>query len=366
LTIGAALVFIGLCSIASATMHEGFSAEVARQSVSLGVGCAVFFFFTYVDLSVFFRSANWLYLLTLLLLVSVLVMGTSVNGAQRWISLGALGRFQPSEAAKLLLVLWLSKYLAGPNNGRYGGGIIPNFKNFCLMYAALGVPSLLIMLQPDLGTAIVFVSVGTAMLWMSGFPWQWFASLAVLGGCMLPYVLHDYQRKRLMIFMDPELDPTGAGWNIIQAKIAIGSGGLWGKGWMLGSQNRLNFVPEHHTDFIFTVVGEEMGFVGGICVIVLLACLAFRAWQISKNASTSYDGLLAFGLGCLFFVHTFVNIGMTSGILPVVGIPLPFVSYGGTALIVDMAALGILTNIYRRQTAVMSKARELKASLFPA
>ena len=357
---GAVLVVIGMFSIASATLQDSVSTEVVRQAVSLGVGCFVFFFFTYVDLSVFFRNANWLYLLTLLLLVSVLAAGTSVNGAQRWISLGPIGRFQPSEAAKLLLVLWLSKYLAGPNNGRYGGGIIPNFKNFFLMYAALGVPSLLIMMQPDLGTAIVFVSVGTAMLWISGFPWQWFAALIALGGSLLPYALHDYQRERLMIFMDPELDPTGAGWNIIQAKIAIGSGGFWGKGWLLGSQNRLNFVPEHHTDFIFTVIGEEMGFVGGICIIVLLFGIVFKAWQISKKASTSYDSLLAFGIGCLFFVHTFVNIGMTCGILPVVGIPLPFVSYGGTALIVDMAALGILTNIYRRQTTVMSKARELK------
>ncbi len=341
------LVALGLCNITSATYHGEISMEIVRQAGSFVLGILFFLFFSFIDLKFFFRNVNLLYVILLALLVMVILGGVTVNGAKRWISLGGGWQFQPSEAAKLILVLWLSRYLAGSSDGRYGC-LEPNFRRFCLLYFMLGIPTLLIMKQPDLGTAIVFAFVGTAMMWVAGFDWRWFAWLFGMGAIALPHVLHEYQRQRIMVFLNPELDPTGAGWNIIQAKIAIGSGGFWGKGWMQGPQNRLNFVPEHHTDFIFTVIGEEMGWIGACCVIVLLACLIARAWQLASRSVSAYDSFLAFGIGVLFFIHTFVNIGMTSGILPVVGIPLPFISFGGTSLIVNMAALGILNNIARR------------------
>ncbi|MBQ7528944.1 rod shape-determining protein RodA [bacterium] len=347
------LLFLGLSNIVSATIVDSYSGEFVRQLASLACGCCVFALFSFVDLKIFFRNANWLFVATLILLASVLFVGTTVNGAQRWIDLGPLGSFQPSELAKLMLILWFSRYLAGSKDGRYGS-LKTSLRRFFLLYFTLAVPTILIMLQPDLGTAIVFIGVGTAMMWVSGFSWKWFSAVFLAGGLALPHFLHEYQRKRIMIFMNPDSDPTGAGWNIIQAKIAIGSGGFWGKGWMLGSQNRMNFVPEHHTDFIFTVVGEEMGFIGAFCIIVLLSCVVLRSWQLAKSSLSAYDSFLAFGLGTLFFMHTFINIGMTSGILPVVGIPLPFVSYGGTSLIVNMAALGILNNISQR-TAVLER-----------
>ncbi|MGM9991567.1 MAG: rod shape-determining protein RodA [Candidatus Bruticola sp.] len=341
------LVLLGLSNIASATFYNGISAEFLRQVFCFIVGIGAFVFFTFADMKVFFRNGNWLYVAILVLLVSVIICGVTVNGAKRWIDVPLLGRFQPSEVAKLLLVLCMSRYLSGAEDGRRPQDKLSlfGFGKLCLL---LGFPALLIMAQPDLGTAIVFSAVGGAMMWSAGYDWRWFVILACLGLAILPHVLHDYQRQRIMVFLNPEADPMGAGWNIIQAKIAIGSGGVWGKGWMEGTQNRLNFVPEHHTDFIFTVIGEEMGLVGGLCLILLLFCLIMRSWQLAEKSVNTYDSFLAFGIGTLFFIHAVGNLGMTSGILPVVGIPLPFVSYGGTSLIVNMAALGLLNNIYRR------------------
>ncbi len=341
------LVLLGLSNIASATFHGAISPEFVRQVGSLLVGLGIFLVFTFTDIKIFFRSGNWLYIAILILLFSVIVGGVTVNGAKRWIDVPLIGRFQPSEIAKLLLVLCMSRYLSGDKDGRYGKNQL-TFPYFCWLYFLLGIPTLLIVVQPDLGTAIVFAGVGSAMMWVAGYNWRWFACLFCSALAVLPYILHDYQRKRIMVFLNPEADPMGDGWNIIQAKIAIGSGGLWGKGWMEGTQNRLDFVPEHHTDFIFTVIGEEMGLVGAFCLILLLVCLIMRAWQLACQAESAYDSFLAFGIGTLFFVHAVGNIGMTSGVLPVVGIPLPFVSYGGTSLIVNMAALGLLNNIARR------------------
>lgn len=341
------LLLMGLGNIASATFYEGISQEFIRQVGSLVVGIGIFLFFTFADIKIFFRNGNWLYIAILILLFSVIVGGVTVNGARRWIEVPLIGRFQPSEVAKLLLVMCMSRYLSGNKDGRYKKEA-PTFIHFCWLYFLLGLPTLLIVAQPDLGTAIVFAGVGSAMMWVAGYDWRWFAGLFCSILFMLPHILHEYQRKRIMVFLNPEADPMGDGWNIIQAKIAIGSGGFWGKGWMEGTQNRLSFVPEHHTDFIFTVIGEEMGFIGSVCLILLLGCLIMRAWQLAYRAQSAYDSFLAFGIGTLFFVHTVGNIGMTSGLLPVVGIPLPLVSYGGTSLIVNMAALGLLNNIARR------------------
>lgn len=355
------LVALGLSNIASATFHNGISAEFIRQASSFAVGICVFIFFTFVDVKILFRNGNWLYIAILVLLFSVTVCGVTVNGAKRWIDVPLLGRFQPSEVAKLLLVLCMSRYLSGDKDGRYGKNKL-DFYHFCWLYLLLGVPTMLIMAQPDLGTAIVFAGVGSAMMWTAGYDWRWFTGLLCTGLAILPHVLHDYQRQRIMVFLNPEADPMGSGWNIIQAKIAIGSGGLWGKGWMEGTQNRLDFVPEHHTDFIFTVIGEEMGLVGGLCLILLLICLVMRAWQLAMQTESVYDSFLAFGIGTLFFIHSVGNIGMTSGILPVVGIPLPFVSYGGTSLIVNMAALGLLNNIARRMPSLEFSRQNNKAA----
>ena len=342
-----ALCILGLVNIDSATATQGISAETWRQMISMLVGVGVMLLVSRLDLLVFFRHSGWLYFLLLALLGSVALFGVTVNGAKRWIELGGGISFQPSEIAKLLLVFWMARQLTGGVEGS-SQGIKPTFHNFSLLYLLLGVPTLLIMLQPDLGTAIVFAGVGTAMMWCAGFNWRWFACL--IGGALalLPWGLHDYQRQRIMVFLAPESDPTGAGWNIIQSKIAIGAGGLWGQGWRLGTQNRLDFVPEHHTDFIFTVLGEEMGFIGFICLLLLLMGLIARAFTLAWRADNTYDAYSALGVGTLLALHAGVNLRTPRGPLPVARPPLPFISYGGTSLVVNFAALGILLNIARR------------------
>ena len=338
-----ALVYVGLLAIYSATLGDN-STEMIRQLQMVGLGAVVFLVCSFVDGSFWARKAVSLYIIVLALLGSVLVCGTVVNGAQRWVSLGPLGNFQPSEIAKLLLLLVMARFMAGENDGRFGQRA-PLVRKFIFALILVGIPLVLVLKQPDLGTAIVTGVVGMSIIALGNVPMWWVFGTAGAGMAVVPFILHDYQKQRIMTFLHPEDDLVGSGWNIVQAKIAIGSGGLWGKGLFLGTQNRLKFVPEHQTDFIFTVIGEELGLVGCLCVITLLAILVARAFQVAWDSKGAYSCMVAAGIAVFWAIHAIVNIGMTTGVLPVVGSPLPFVSFGGTALVTNCAALGILNNL---------------------
>ncbi len=276
-----------------------------------------------------------------LLLIAVAVMGQIGKGAQRWLDLG-LFRFQPSEFTKLSAPMMVAWYLSEHP-------LPPEAKQVGVAGALLLVPVLLIAKQPDLGTAILVASSGVAVLFFAGLSWSFMAGCAVVGISLLPvlwHFMHDYQKKRVLTFINPEADPMGAGYHIIQSKIAIGSGGVNGRGWLGSSQAELDFLPESSTDFIFAVFAEEFGLFGCVSLLLLYLMVIMRCLYIAVQAQNSYDRLLAGSLSFTFFVYVFVNIGMVIGVLPVVGVPLPLVSYGGTSMVTLMAGFGILMSIH--------------------
>ncbi|KTD00711.1 rod shape-determining protein rodA [Legionella geestiana] len=282
----------------------------------------------------------WIFATGFALLIAVMLMGKIGKGAQRWLDLGVF-RFQPSEIMKLAVPMMVSWYF-----DRHPGPMCT--KSLLIAGIILFLPALLIARQPDLGTAIMVASSGLCVVFMAGISIRLLvvtASLICLGAPLLWHVMHDYQKQRILMLLDPEQDPLGAGYHIIQSKIAIGSGGTFGKGWLEGSQSHLNFLPEHATDFIFAVSGEEFGFVGSLLLLFLIVLVALRGLYIAANAQTTFTRLLAASLSMSFFLSAFVNIGMVMGILPVVGIPLPLVSYGGTAMVTFLAGFGIIMSI---------------------
>lgn len=281
----------------------------------------------------------WIFALGLGLLIAVMIMGKIGKGAQRWLDLGFF-RFQPSEIMKLAVPMTLAWY--------FDRNPFPNLKSWCIALLMIGITALLIAKQPDLGTAIMVATGGLCVVFLAGINIQIVLLLTMLGAAMTPilwHFMHDYQKQRIYTLLNPEQDPLGTGYHIIQSKIAIGSGGTFGKGWLEGSQSHLNFLPEHATDFIFAVSGEELGFVGSSILILLVALISIRCLHIAKHAQTGFTRLLAGSLGMTFFLSAFVNIAMVMGILPVVGIPLPLVSYGGTAMVTFLAGFGILMSI---------------------
>jgi rod shape determining protein RodA len=278
----------------------------------------------------------------LLLLGAVLVVGRTSLGAQRWISLGPLGQFQPSEIAKLVIVITLAKHLTdrpGPYQSVWD--LVP-------FLGHVAVPMLLIFKQPDLGTALVYGAIFIGMLYASGARRRDLATLGAGAVILIPILwrfLKEYQRRRLLAFVHPSLDPLGSGYGIIQSKIAVGSGLEWGKGLFAGTQGVLRFVPEHHTDFIFSVIGEELGFVGAMVLLGLFLVWVYRGLRIAAVARDRFGALAAVGIVSMVSFHVFVNIGMTVGIMPITGIPLPFISYGGSALMTMVWATALLVNI---------------------
>ncbi|MFK5914544.1 MAG: rod shape-determining protein RodA [Woeseiaceae bacterium] len=285
--------------------------------------------------------APWMYGAGLLMLIAVLAVGEVGKGAQRWLNLGVF-RFQPSELMKIAVPLMTAWYLSeAPLPPRKGRLIIASI--------IVIVPTLLIAKQPDLGTAILIASSGIFVLFLAGLGWKLILSVLILMTASAPvfwnYLLHDYQRQRILTFINPETDPLGAGYHIIQSTIAIGSGGMYGKGWLNGTQSHLDFLPERSTDFIFAVFSEEFGFLGTLVLLSLYIVIISRGVIISVNAQDTFSRLVAGSLTLTFFVYVFVNIGMVSGILPVVGLPLPLISYGGTSMVTIMAAFGILMSI---------------------
>ncbi len=332
-----ALSALGLTMIYSATGPKG--GELVRQLRTLGLGAFLYIFFARVDYHVWARW-HWLgYASGLAAVGAVLAVGVTAKGATRWLDLGPLGTFQPSEPLKLLVMVSLARVLS-QNEGR------PPFWKPLFM---LALPVLAIMAQPDLGTALVLIGLTLILMYLAGIPLAWLLALITAGLLILPNILHDYQRERILVFLDPERDPTGSGWNLIQARLAVGSGQMWGTGVFEGVQKRLHFVPEQHTDFIFTVVGEELGLVGGLVLLSLYLYLVLQSLRTAARAPDRFGGLLAVGVGSLIGLHVIINIGMVIGLMPITGLPLPFLSYGGSALMTTMSALGLLTSVWIRR-----------------
>ena len=329
------LALLGMATLYAA-VHQGGIGLWQRQAMFWGVGFTVFFALCFLPLR-FLGLGSWpLYLLALILLALVPVIGDVQMGARRWLNLGFFN-LQPSEIMKWALMLVLASWFA-TREAR-------SMRDLGMALLLTLLPALLIARQPDLGTTLLLLFAMTAMLIGAGLPWRWFgmaAAAAVASVPLLWHFMHDYQRRRVLTLLDPQSDPFGAGYHVIQSKIAIGSGGIFGKGFMQGTQARLHFLPEQHTDFIFSVLAEEGGFVAVALLLGLYAILIVRILMISQRAYSRFASLVCIGVAAIFLLYITVNIGMVSGLLPVVGLPLPFISYGGSALVTLIAALGLV------------------------
>jgi len=315
--------------------------EFVHQVIYILIGLGVVLYFSFTD----YRSLGRLYGLTyigmLLLLLLVRVAGHRALGAQRWIYLGFF-ELQASEISKLLVIIVLARFL------HLRQPRIRSFSTFAVGLVLVAPPTLLILAQPDLGTAIVFLALFYGMSFMAGVPARYLLGSVVLAAAVLPVVighLQPYQQRRLVTFFNPGADPQGAGYNILQAKIAVGSGGLFGKGFLTGTQGQLGFVPSRVTDFIFAIFSEEWGFLGGTVLLALFTVVLLRVMRAAHLARDSFGSLLAFGVATMILLQVVVNVGMNLGVMPVVGIPLPFISYGGSSMLTNLAAIGIVQSI---------------------
>ena len=337
---------IGLASIYSATASDGFW-KLDRQIINMLGAAAVMLTVARTPPQTMMRYAVPLYVLGVVLLLAVALFGIVVNGSRRWISL-IFVRIQPSEIMKVAMPMMLAWYFHKHES-------VLRARHYATAALLLIVPVVFILKQPDLGTSLLIIAAGFFVIFFAGLPWKvMFALVAVLGAAlpMAWTLLHDYQRRRVMTLLDPTSDPLGAGYHIIQSTIAIGSGGTLGKGWLNGTQTHLEFIPEKHTDFIFAVFSEEWGLLGNGVLLILFTLLVGRGLMISAAAPTMFSRLLAGAVTLTLFIYAFVNMGMVSGILPVVGVPLPFISYGGTALITLMLGVGILMSIHTHRMLV--------------
>jgi len=333
-----AIAALGLL-VLYAAVYQGSHTLFYKQCLYWLLGLVIFFGICWVPLRNFALLAWPFYLLSLLSLALVPLIGDVHMGARRWLDLGVVS-FQPSEMMKWALMLVLAHWFASrePNS----------LKNFFVAVILAAVPAALIAKQPDLGTTLVLLFAAIAVLMVSGLAWKWFFSALAISP-IIGYVvwnhLHGYQRQRILTFIDPQSDPLGAGYHVLQSIIAIGSGGIFGKGFLEGTQVRLHFLPEQHTDFIFSVLAEEGGLLGVGILLTLYVLLISRMLSIASHANTRFASLLVTGISTIFILYAFVNIGMVSGVLPVVGVPLPFISYGGSALLTMITALGIVMRV---------------------
>jgi rod shape determining protein RodA len=334
----AGLSVLGLIVLYSAGGED--MALVQRQMLRLAIAFGTMLTVAQISPGLLRRVTPWVFAAGILLLLAVLVGGEISGGAQRWLDL-YLVRFQPSEMMKLAVPMMVAWYLADVR-------LPPNSFQLLASGIMIAVPMLMIAKQPDLGTALLIASAGFFVLFLAGLQWRFLIALVVLTAAATPLVwhfMHDYQRQRVITFLNPENDPLGTGYHIIQSKIAIGSGGLFGKGWLNGTQSQLDFLPERSTDFIFAVLGEEFGFIGILVLFAFYIFIVVRGILIAIQAQDTYTRLLAGSLSMTFFVYVIVNTGMVTGILPVVGLPLPAISYGGTSIVTLMAGFGILMSI---------------------
>ncbi len=347
-------LFVGLCLVGAVGTIIVFSASgssvdyLEAQLVRFGLGLIGMIMLAQVPPRLIRTATPWIYLLGLILLVVVMVTGDVAMGAQRWLNLGIV-RFQPSEMMKLAVPLACAWYL-------HERPLPPSALSLLLLALGIGVPTLLIAEQPDLGTALLVAASGAMVLLLAGLQVRYIASVVAL---LVPiavvawqFFLHDYQKQRVLTFLDPQSDPLGAGYHIIQSQIAIGSGGIFGKGYLNGSQAQLEFLPERSTDFVFAVIGEEWGLIGLVTVIALYMFIIGRSLYLAATAQDTFARLAAGSLSLTFCVYVFVNTGMVTGLLPVVGVPLPFISYGGTAMVTLMAGFGILMSLCAKRKLV--------------
>ena len=334
------LVIVGLVILYSASGEN--MAMMQRQGVRLGIAFVVMLTLAQISPDTMRRWSPLIFLVGVIMLIAVLLVGTKVLGAQRWLNLGIF-RIQPSEMMKLAVPMMLAWFLAG-------GNIPPTKKRLLGAIIILLLPVLLIAKQPDLGTSLLVTCAGLFVIFMSGISWKLIFAFIVSGVTfsipMWFYLMRDYQRQRVLTMFSPESDPLGSGYHIIQSKIAIGSGGDFGKGWLNGTQSHLEFLPERHTDFIFSVFAEEFGYSGVLVLLSIYLLIILRGIYITTQAHGTFSRLLGSSIILTFLIYIFVNIGMVSGILPVVGVPLPLVSYGGTSIVTLMAGFGILMSIH--------------------
>lgn len=349
------LAVICLLIIASAT-HANMDGKpgqydfVMKQGIFLALGLGIAGGSLYFDYRKLYRFVPVIYGINAILLLVVKFAGTSALGAQRWIQIGPF-TLQPSEFAKLIMIICLARLLSNNKSG------FQTWKSLLPVAALMALPTLLIFIQPDLGTSLVFAAITFGMLYICGLKMQLvkraFLALVVAFPVIWFFILHSYQKMRIIVLFNPSADPYGSGYHVIQSKISIGSGGFIGQGLFAGTQSQLNFLPENHTDFIFSVIGEELGFVGAIFVLFLYFILLYRTIMISRSSGDAFGSLLACGIFSMWLFQIFINVGMTLGIMPVTGIPLPFMSYGGSALLMNLICVGILMNIYLRRKKLM-------------
>ena len=318
--------------------------SVKKQGLHFIVSVVLMLMLAQIDPRTLKRWAPWIYLAGLIGLVAVLVAGIDAKGAQRWLKIPGIGiRVQPSEFMKLAVPMMVAWYLSDRT-------LPPNFKHICGALLIVLPPTAMIAMQPDLGTSILIAASGIFVLLFAGLGVRWILGFIGAVGAMAPvmwfYIMRDYQKQRVITMFNPEQDKLGAGWNIMQSKTAIGSGGVHGKGWLEGTQSHLDFLPESHTDFIIAVLAEEFGFIGVLTILLLYICIIARGLYIAVGGQDSFARLLGGAFVMTFFVYVFVNMGMVSGILPVVGVPLPLVSYGGTSVLTLVASFGILMSIH--------------------
>jgi rod shape determining protein RodA len=341
-------IALGITVVYSASGGSSFERAVG-QGRNLAVALIALWIFAQVHPQMLMRIALPVYVAGLALLVGVALFGDIRNGARRWLNVG-FTTIQPSEVMKIAVPLVLAWYFHRREEGL-------RMRDFAVAAILLALPVGLIVRQPDLGTALLIFASGFFVIFLAGLSWKVLGSMMIAGAVSLPFlwsVMHDYQRKRVLTLLDPMEDPLGAGYHIIQSTIAIGSGGILGKGWLNGTQAQLDFVPERSTDFILAVFGEEFGLVGNVILIVLYMLIIARGMMIAANASTVFSRLTAGAITLTFFTYAFVNMGMVSGILPVVGVPLPMISYGGTALLSILVGMGILMSIATHKQLVSS------------
>ena len=339
--LGVVMLLVGLGLVVLYSAGGGDTSLLTRQGVRLGIGIIVLFILAQIPADTLRLWSPWVYGIGLVLLLGVMLAGEIGKGAQRWLDLGVM-RFQPSELMKLAVPMMVAWYFADKH-------LPPRSSQLIIAALMVAVPVLLIARQPDLGTSLLVACAGIFVIFLAGISSRVVLGLIASGVACTPVLWHfmrDYQRQRILTMLNPESDPLGSGYHIIQSKIAIGSGGIYGKGWLNGTQSQLDFLPERSTDFIFAVYGEEFGFLGVVALLLIYLFIVLRGLQIATRAQDSYSRLLAGSLSLSFFVYFFVNMGMVSGVLPVVGVPLPLISYGGTSMVTLMAAFGILMSIH--------------------
>lgn len=344
------LILTGISFIYSASYRnddEWMTALTRRQVIWALVGVGCFVAAALVDYRNVAVNAWWIYMVCLVLLVLVLVMGVKIYGSYRWLNLFGI-QVQPSEFAKLGTLLVFARYLSLPSRN------MSEFKTFYTVLLLMAVPFVLVLKQPDLGTALMLVPLALALLYVGGVPFRYLAILVGVGLLLTPlgwFVLDEYQKERIFVFFDPGLDPLGAGWNKIQSEIAVGSGGLFGKGFLMGTQNILGFLPRTvaPTDFIFSVIAEESGFAGCIFVLGLYAVILTCGIRAAIRARDKLGRLLAAGVTTMLFCHMYVNVAMTVGLAPITGLPLPLISYGGSFMVCTMSGLGLVQSVYVRR-----------------